>query len=160
MRSRRYLPQWQPKFSELFSDVDLELDLATLLLLLDLQEQCTVDAGQNTTEGDSCADKGVQFFITTDGELEVARRDTLDLKILGGVTGQFENFSSEVLKDSSHVDSSYRKKSVSDGFGESVEAAQHTLSTDTHLVLSVVLQETLDTTTGELESEFVLAVAS
>lgn len=122
LRSRRYLPRGQPRFSELFSDVDLELDLATLLLLLNLQEQCTVDAGQDTTEGDSCADKGVQFFITTDGELEVARRDTLDLKILGGVTCQFENFSSEVLKNSGHVDGSYRRKSVSDGFGGSAEA--------------------------------------
>lgn len=122
LRSRRYLPRWQPNFSELFSDVDSELDLATLLLLLNLQEQCTVDAGQDTTEGDSCPDKGVQFFITTDGELEMARRDTLDLKVLGGVTCQFENFSSEVLKNSGNVDGSYRRKSVSDGFERSVEA--------------------------------------
>lgn len=43
---------------------------------------------------------------------------------------KFENFSCEVLEDSSDVDGSFR--------------------TDTHLVLSVVLQETLDTTTREL----------
>lgn len=89
-----------------FSDVELKLDLATLLLLLDLQEQCTVDAGQDTTEGDGCADESVQFFITTDGKLEVARRDTLDLEILGGITRQFENFGSQVLKNSGHVDGS------------------------------------------------------
>lgn len=72
--------------------------------MLDLQEQCTVDAGKDTTEGDGCADEGVQFFITTDGELEVARSDTLDFEILGGITGQFENFGSQVLKNSGHVD--------------------------------------------------------
>lgn len=52
----------------------------------------------------------------------MARRDTLDLKVLGGVTCQFENFSSEVLKNSGNVDGSYRRKSVSDGFERSVEA--------------------------------------
>lgn len=76
-----------------FSGVGL-LEGAALLLLLDLQEERTVDAGQNTTEGDGRADQGVQFLVTTDGELQVARGDTLDLEILGGVTSQFEDFGS------------------------------------------------------------------
>jgi hypothetical protein len=48
-------------------------------------------------------------------------------------SSQLENLSSEILKNSGDVDS---------GFG-----------TNAHLVLGVVLQETLDTTAGELEVE-------
>lgn len=71
----------------------LQLGLA-LLLLLDLQEQSTVDAGQDTTEGDGRANEAVQLFVATDGELQVTRSDTLDLQILGGVAGQFQYFGS------------------------------------------------------------------
>ena len=60
--------------------------------------------GQHTTEGDGRADQGVQFFITPDSELQVARGDTLDLEILGGVPGELEDFSCEVFKDGSNVD--------------------------------------------------------
>jgi hypothetical protein len=77
-----------------------------LLLLFDLEKQCTVDTGQHTSVGDGCADQSVQFFITTDGELQVTRRDTLNLEILGRVAGQFENFGGQVFEDSSDVDSS------------------------------------------------------
>ena len=101
-----------------------------LLLLLDLEQQSPVDAGQDTTEGDSCTDKGVQFFITTDGQLEVARRDTLDLKILGGVACQFKNFGGQVFQHCCDVDGSF--------------------GADAHLVLSLRLEETLHTTAGEL----------
>ena len=41
--------------------------------------------GENTTEGDGGTDQGIELFITTDGKLEMTGRDTLDLKILGGV---------------------------------------------------------------------------
>lgn len=40
---------------------------------------------QHTTEGDGGTDQGVELLVTADGELQVARRDTLDLEILGGV---------------------------------------------------------------------------
>lgn len=36
---------------------------------------------------------------------------------------------------------------------------KHTLSTDAHLVLGIVLQETLDTTAGELDGEVSRGVA-
>jgi hypothetical protein len=36
--------------------------------------------------------------------LQVARGDTLDLEILGGVPGELEDFSCEVFKDGSNVD--------------------------------------------------------
>lgn len=40
---------------------------------------------KDTTEGDSCADKGIEFFVSADGELQVAGSDTLDLEILGSI---------------------------------------------------------------------------
>lgn len=40
---------------------------------------------QDTTKRDCCANKSVQFFVTADGELQMARGDTLDLKVLGCV---------------------------------------------------------------------------
>ena len=42
---------------------------------------------QHTTESDGGADQGIELLITTNGELKVAGRDTLDLKILGSVLG-------------------------------------------------------------------------
>ena len=59
--------------------------LGSLLLLLNLKKESAVDVGKNTTKGDSGADEGIQLLITTDSELQVARSDTLDLKILCGV---------------------------------------------------------------------------
>lgn len=104
-----------------------------LLLLLDLQQQRAVDVRQYATEGDSGADQSVEFFVTTDGELQMARSDTLDLEILGSVACQFENFGGEILQDSSDIDRSF--------------------GSDAHLILCVVLQETLDTTAGELDRD-------
>lgn len=40
---------------------------------------------EDTSEGDGGADQGIQFFVTADGELEMAGRDTLDLEVLCGV---------------------------------------------------------------------------
>lgn len=81
----------------------LQLRLA-LLLLLHLQEQGAVDAGQDTTEGDGGTDEGIQLLVTTDGELQVTRGDTLDLQVLGGVASKFQDLSSQVLQDSGNVD--------------------------------------------------------
>ena len=44
-----------------------------------------VDVGQNTTACNGRADQDVEFLVTTNGELEVAGRDSLNLKVLGGV---------------------------------------------------------------------------
>lgn len=59
-----------------------------LLLLLDLEQKRPVDMGKNTTKGDGGTDEGVEFLVTTNGELQVAGRDALDLKVLGGVLRQ------------------------------------------------------------------------
>lgn len=65
-----------------------------LFLLLDLEQQRTVDTWQDTTESNGGADQSIQLLVTTNGELQVAGRDTLDFQILGGVTGKFEDFRS------------------------------------------------------------------
>lgn len=56
-----------------------------LLLLLNLEQKSAVDVRQNTTKGDGGADKGIELFVTSDGQLEMAGGDALDLEILGCV---------------------------------------------------------------------------
>jgi len=110
----------------------LNLKCLVLLLLLDLQQQSAVDVGKDTSEGDGCADEGIEFFVSTDGELKVARGDTLDFEILCGISCKLEDFSGEIFENGGNVDCS--------------------LGTNAHLILGVVLQETLDTTAGELKT--------
>ena len=85
----------------------LSIDLP-LLLLLHLQQQRSVDMRQDTTERDRGPDKGVEFLVAADGELQVARGDALDFEVLGGVAGEFENFSGEILEDGSDVYGSWK----------------------------------------------------
>lgn len=40
---------------------------------------------QDTTKGDGGTDQRVQFFVTANSELQVARSDTLDLEVLGSI---------------------------------------------------------------------------
>ncbi len=56
-----------------------------LLLLLHLEEKGAFDVWQNTAESNGGADERVELFVTADGELEVTRRDALDLQVLGRV---------------------------------------------------------------------------
>ena len=104
---------------------------------------------QDSSERNGGADQSVEFFVAADRKLEVAGGNALDFEILSGVLGkhelvgiqadrwgvthscELENFGGEVFKDCGHVDG---------GFGSNA-----------HLVLGVVLQETLDTAAGELE---------
>ena len=89
-----------------------------------------MDVGDDTTTGDGGLDKGVELLVTTDGELEMAGRDTLDLEVLAGVAGELEDLGGQVLKDGGSVD----------GGG----------GTDTLGLLDGGLEETVDTTDGEL----------
>ena len=50
-----------------------------------------MDMRDNSTSGNGRLDERVQLLVTTDGELQVARRDTLHLEILGRIAGQLEN---------------------------------------------------------------------
>lgn len=66
-----------------------------------------MNVGQDTTLGDGdMAKEFVQFLIVAYGELEMTGDDTRLLVVTGGVTSQFEDFSSQVLKDSSEIDGS------------------------------------------------------
>ena len=91
-----------------------------------------MDVGDDTTTGDGGLDEGVELLVTTDGELEMAGRDTLDLEVLAGVSGELEDLGGQVLKDGGRVD----------GGG----------GTDTLGLLDGGLEETVDTTDGELSS--------
>jgi len=90
-----------------------------------------VDMRDDSASGDGRLDERVQLLVTTDGELQVARRDTLHLQILGRVAGQLEDLSSEVLEDGS---------AVHGGGG-----------TDTAVRGGPVLQVTVDPAHGELK---------
>jgi hypothetical protein len=103
---------------------------------------------QNTSKGNGGADQGVEFFVSANGQLQVARGNALDFEVLCGIllivlayimqtensttySCKFKNFGGEVFEDSRDVHGCF--------------------SSHAHLVLGVVLQETLDTTAGELQ---------
>lgn len=120
---------------------------------------------QDTTKGDRGPNERVEFLITTDGELQVTGRDALDFQVFGRVAGELEDFGGEVFKNGGDIDGGCkRERSVAWHWTEltfrrldyGVEALRTTygnrltLGTNTHLVLSVVLEESLDTTAGKL----------
>jgi len=107
--------------------------LSNLMLLgsLALLDELSVDVWENTTRsnGDT-AQELVQFFVVSDGQLNVSWDNSALLSLLGGVSGQFEDLSNEVFEDCSHVDWSTR--------------------TDL-LGISTVLQETTNSANWELK---------
>lgn len=60
-----------------------------------------MDVGDNTTTSDGRLNERVEFFITTNSKLQVARGDAFDLEVFAGISSKFENLSSEVLKNCS-----------------------------------------------------------
>jgi hypothetical protein len=72
-----------------------------------LGEEVLVDVGEHTTLGDGdVTEELVQLLIVPDGELEMTGDDTGLLVVTSGVTGQLEDFGSEILEDGSEVDGS------------------------------------------------------
>ena len=64
-----------------------------------------MDVGEDTTAGDRGAgQKSVELLVVADGELDVAGHNSGLLVVLGGVAGELENLSGEVLKNGSKVD--------------------------------------------------------
>jgi hypothetical protein len=94
----------------------------------DLNTSCET----HTTTSNGSLDEGIELLVSSNSELQVTGGDTLDLKILGSVTGQLENFGSQVLHNGSGVD----------GSGGS----------DTSVGVGTLLKETVNTTDGELET--------
>ena len=92
-----------------FSVVELRLRSELLrgiaLLTLDLAgEEEGVDVGEDTTSSNSgVGHELVEFLIVSDGELNVSRHNSGLLVVLGGISGELEDLSGEVLKDSSEV---------------------------------------------------------
>ena len=96
------------------------------------KKRTLVNVGEDTTLGDGdVAEQLVQLLVVPDGELKVTGDDTGLLVVARSVTGQLEDFGSEVLKDGSEVDGS--------------------TSTDTLSVVALA-KETVDTTDGESET--------
>lgn len=93
------------------------------------------------------------LLIVADSELKVTRDDTLLLVITGGVTRKLEDLGGKVLEDSSQIDYARQaSRPLSATWPECIRR-RRTWSTGTN-TLSVValLQETVDTTDGELET--------
>ena len=72
-------------------------------LLGGLVDQGLVDVRDDTTTCNGALDEGVELLISTDGQLKVARGDTLNLQILASIPSQLQNLSGQVLQDGSRV---------------------------------------------------------
>ena len=131
-------PTWQQQENttkrEISRDLCFPYSKFGLLGALSLRfiDKGLVDVRNDTSTGNCCLDKRIQFFVTTNSKLQMAGCDTLDLEILAGVSSQLQDFGSQVLKNGRSVDSS---------------CGSHSMS-----MVNGVLQETVDTTNGELKS--------
>lgn len=65
---------------------------------------------QDTSECDGGSDQSVQFLITSNGQLQMSRSDTLDLEILGGIACEFQDFSSQVFENGGDIYGGYTSK--------------------------------------------------
>jgi len=77
----------------------------SLDLLRGLDDQSLVDVGDYSSSSDGGLDQRVQFFVSSDCELQVSGSDSLDLQVFGRVSCEFENLSGKILQDSSSVNS-------------------------------------------------------
>ena len=69
-----------------------------------LWEKYGLDVWKNTTLGDSDSTKKfVQFFVISDGELQMTRNDSCLLVVTSGISGQFENFCAQVFENGGQV---------------------------------------------------------
>ena len=90
-----------------------------------------MDVRDNTTSSNSCLDESVELFVTSDGEQQVSRSDSLNLEILRSISSELKNLSGEVLKDSSTVDgrsSSYSGVGTDSALKESVDSSNGELN--------------------------------
>ena len=63
----------------------LVLNHLSLLLLLDLEQQRTIDMWQHTTKGNGGANQSIKLLVAANSKLQVTRGDALDLEVLGSI---------------------------------------------------------------------------
>ena len=91
-----------------------------------------MDVRKNTAGSDGgILKESVELLVVSDSELDVSWDDSGLLGVLGGVSSELENLSSEILKDGSKVDGSASTNSGG---------------------RSVLLEESSNSTNGELET--------
>jgi hypothetical protein len=108
---------------------------------------------ENTTKSDCGANKSIEFFITTDGKLKVAGSNALDFEILGSVLQKIsmcEEFGIGRDYDERKMTHSCKLEYFCGEVFEDCGNIDGCLSSNSHLVLGVVLQETLDTSARKL----------
>jgi len=65
----------------------------------------TADVGEDTSFSNcGVGQKLVEFFVVSDGEKNVSWDNSGLLVVLGGVTGEFQNFSSQIFKNGGEID--------------------------------------------------------
>ena len=57
----------------------------------------------DTSTSDRGLDERIQFFVTANGKLQVARGNTLDFQIFGSISCQLKNFGSQIFKNGGSV---------------------------------------------------------
>ena len=75
-------------------------------LLAGFVDEGLVNVRNDTSASDCGLDECIQFFVTTNGKLQVARSNTLNFQIFGCISCQLKNFGSQVFKNSGSVHSS------------------------------------------------------
>lgn len=96
-----------------------------------LHDEGLVDVRDNTTSSNGSLDESVELLVTSDGEQQVSGSDSLNLKILWGVSCKLKYLSSKVFKDSSTVDSwggTYSRVGADSAFKESVDSTDGELN--------------------------------
>ena len=88
------------------------------------------DVGEDTSFSDGgVVEKFVEFLVVSDGEKDVPGDDSGLLVVLGGVSGQFEDLSSQVFEDGCEIDGG----SSSDSFSIVSMSEKSSNSTDWEL---------------------------
>lgn len=82
------------------------------LLLLTTADKGLVNVRNDTTAGNRCLDQQVELFVSTDGQLQMARIDTLHFQVFASVAGQLEHFGCQILKNSCRVDLDKRNTKI------------------------------------------------
>lgn len=63
-----------------------------------------MDVGEDTTGSNSgVGHELVEFLVVSDSQLDVSWHNSSLFVVLGGVSGEFENFGGEIFKDGSEV---------------------------------------------------------